>query len=150
MEVPCDMVGTTERWSLKFTISAYMCTKNAHNLQNQEIMKREQIIHALYTQKVIGNIDLMELLEKAGYKDYSISAIIDRITDAILALPLDVPSDGEIEKTAMDYAPVYYLGETNCDVNAQIREEVEDLLKDMRDEIIKRNRVINRDDKNER
>lgn len=59
-------------------------------------MKREQIIHALYTRKVIGNIDLMELLEKAGYKDYSISAIIDRITDAILALPLDVPSDGDV------------------------------------------------------
>ncbi len=64
-----------------------MSTKDAHNLQNQEIMKREQITHALYTQKVIGNIDLMELLEKAGHNDYSISAIIDRITDAILALP---------------------------------------------------------------
>lgn len=63
-------------------------------------MKREQIIHALYTQKVIGNIDLMELLEKAGYKDCSISAIIDRITDAILALPLDVPSDEELYEWA--------------------------------------------------
>jgi hypothetical protein len=95
-----------------------MCTKGAHNLQNKEKMKREQII---------------ELLE-----DYEQHRILtrDNFADAILALPLDVPSDEEIKKTAMDYAPIYDFDD---DFNAQIRKEVEDLLKDMRNEIIERN-----------
>lgn len=98
-------------------------------------MKREQIIHALYTQKVIGNIDLMELLEKAGYKDYSISAIIDRITDAILALPLDVPDSD-------------FLLDILLKVNEYVRQENQFIATEyvgvfkewMRDEMIKRNK----------
>lgn len=99
--------------------------------------RREQIIHELYTQKVIGNIDLMELLEKAGYKDYSISAIIDRITDAILALPLDVPSDEEILKQAHKDYPYYDIGWNDITMKRQLWIEC---AKWMRDEIIKRNK----------
>lgn len=106
--------------------------------------KKEQIIHALYTQKVIGNIDLMELLEKAGYKDYSISAIIDRITDAILALPLDVPSDKEIEEQfpLIDYGFCTDIERVNIGYINSKRVNIQFGMKRMRDEIIKRNRVI--------
>lgn len=108
-------------------------------------MKREQIIHALYTQKVIGNIDLMELLEKAGYKDYSISAIIDRITDAILAIPLEVPSDEEIAKKIQLFRKNKLDGYGNMSIGRLQLGELEwsnlvlDISKWMRDEIIKRN-----------
>ena len=95
-------------------------------------MKREQIIHALYTQKVIGNIDLMELLEKAGYKDYSISAIIDRITDAILALPLDVPNSDEILSLAKKKG--YYGNVPDAEINAFLKGALAVII-----EIIKRN-----------
>lgn len=107
-------------------------------------MKREQIIHALYTQKVIGNIDLMELLEKAGYKDYSISSIIDRITDAILALPLDVPSDEEIEETLWEEINIP-LSEKDRENNTVAYKQYKETflwMRWMRNEIIKRNRVI--------
>lgn len=93
-------------------------------------MKRKQIIKIM--QKGFEEMACREA-SKSELNYFKESA------DAILALPLDVPSDEEIKKTALDYAPVYYLAETNDDVNDQIREEVEDLLKDLRDEIIKRN-----------
>jgi hypothetical protein len=90
-------------------------------------MKREQVIETLKNPHWFFFGKLFE-------SDF------EQIADAILDLPLDVPSDEEIEKTAMEYAPVCYIPETSDDVNAQIREEVEDLLKDMRDKIINRNK----------
>lgn len=93
-------------------------------------MKREQIIEIL--ERFITESD--------DYHDCILKYNFSRVADAILALSLDVPSNEEIEKTAMEYAPVFYFAETNDDMNAQIREEVDGLLKDMRDEIIKRNK----------
>jgi len=55
-------------------------------------MKREELIKRLYTHKIIGDKDLMQILEEAGFKDYAISSIINKIAD-ITNAPLP-PAEG--------------------------------------------------------
>lgn len=55
-------------------------------------MKKDELIKRLYTHKIIGDKDLMQILEEAGFKDYAISSIINKIAD-ITNAPLP-PAEG--------------------------------------------------------
>ena len=81
-------------------------------------MKREQIIEILQ--------DKIELSLTSNYKSVYIDGL-DKCADAILALPLDVPSDAQI--TIPEY----------CENQIEAREFIEG-AKWMRDEIINRNK----------
>jgi hypothetical protein len=63
-------------------------------------MKKEELIKRLYTHKIIGDKDLMQILEEAGFKDYAISSIINKIADIINA-PLH-PADGAVPDNAAE------------------------------------------------
>lgn len=85
-------------------------------------MTREQIIEILK-------------LSFAGYVD----GYFELVADQILALPLDVPSDEEINKVSIDYCtqPCFPEGEPELDPEAY--RQFRDGLIWMRDEILKRN-----------
>jgi hypothetical protein len=63
-------------------------------------MKKEELIKRLYTHKIIGDKDLMQILEEAGFKDYAISSIINKIADIINA-PLH-PAEGAVPDNAAE------------------------------------------------
>lgn len=63
-------------------------------------MKREEFIKRLYTHKIIGDKDLMQILEEAGFKDYAISSIINKIAD-ITNAPLP-PAEGAVPDNAAE------------------------------------------------
>jgi hypothetical protein len=62
------------------------------NDDNTKGMKKDELIKRLYTHKIIGDKDLMQILEEAGFKDYAISSIINKIAD-ITNAPLP-PAEG--------------------------------------------------------
>lgn len=69
---------------------------------------------------------------------------IEPLIDAILALPLDVPSDKEIEEQfpLIDYGFCTDIERVNIGYINSKRVNIQFGMKRMRDEIIKRNRVI--------
>lgn len=92
-------------------------------------MKREQIIEILER----------FITESEDYPDCILSYNFSRVADAILALPLDVPTDQEIKdeifanNPVLDGDPEWIYG---------FRQGQFSGAKMMRNEIIKRNRVI--------
>lgn len=91
--------------------------------------RKEKIIEILRSKTVIDKMG--NLLVTDNYND---------IADAILvALPIEVPSEEEIEDKVLEWAPVYYIAESNDDINANIREEVNELLEWAIEQTIKRN-----------
>lgn len=109
-----------------------MFTKSAHNLQNKEIMKRKQIIEILKTHQtpMAGHSWLLGI----GNGDF------EKVADAILALPLEVPSDGEIKKEIFKRTtePVPYTGKSY--IPKPIFRFMEEISEWIKDEIIKRNK----------
>ena len=92
-------------------------------------MKREQII---------------EILEKVKFRSDCVT--YETIADAILALPLDVPSDEEIAERIQAFRKNKLSGYGNMSIGRLQLGELEwsnlvlDICKWMRDEIIKRNK----------
>ena len=64
---------------------------------------------------------------------------IEDLIDAILALPLDVPSDDEINTTAYDYCMFEGGEEGEPEADPEAYRHFRDGMNCMRDEIIKRN-----------
>jgi len=115
--------------------------KGTHNLQNKEIMKREQIINKIYD-KIRDDLLHAKLLYWEEDDDTYKYPLVEPLLDAILALPLDVPSDGEIKKEIFKRTtePIPYTGKNYIPKPVfQFMEEISEWVKD---EIIKRNRVI--------
>jgi len=90
-------------------------------------MKREQIIEILKNPHWFLNGKLFE-------SDF------ERIANAILALPLDVPSDDEINTTAYDYCMFEGGEEGEPEADPEAYRHFRDGMNCMREEIIKRNK----------
>ena len=91
-------------------------------------MKREQIIEILKNPHWFLNGKLFE-------SDF------ERIANAILALPLDVPSDDEINTTAYDYCMFEGGEEGEPEADPEAYRHFRDGMNCMREEIIKRNKL---------
>ena len=118
---------------LYLPITAYMCTKGEHNLQNNREMKIEQIkeLKGMISQAVADD----RMSQSCAVE------IMDKI-DAILALPLDVPSDDWIENELWENINIP-LSEQDRLINTDAYKQYKETflwMRWMREEIIKRNK----------
>jgi hypothetical protein len=90
-------------------------------------MKKEQIIEILKNPHWFLNGKLFE-------SDF------ERIADAILAIPLDVPTDEEIHNIAYDYCMFEGGDEGEPEADPEVYTHFRDGMNCMRNEIIKRNK----------
>jgi len=100
-------------------------------------MKREQIIEILEKYKDIESWYFFG--QESEHKALINLASPENIADEILALPLDVPSDDEINTTAYDYCMFEGGEEGEPEADPEAYRHFRDGMNCMRDEIIKRN-----------
>ena len=86
-------------------------------------MTREQIIEILRDYNLLTHIE----------------SLIESITDEILALPLDAPSDEEINEVAMDYCTIQGEPDGEPEHDPEAYRQFRDGMNWMRENILKRN-----------